>query len=41
MASTSASLPRGRRFRPIRRTNKILSKPFDNLTDQLRFYRVP
>ena len=39
MASTSASLPRGRRFKPIARTNKILSKPFANLVDQLRFYR--
>ena len=38
MASTSASLPRGRRFRPLARTNKILSRPFDNLVDQLRFY---
>ena len=29
----------GRRFRPLARTNKILSKPFDSLVDQLRFYR--
>jgi phospholipid/cholesterol/gamma-HCH transport system permease protein len=39
MAASSASLPRGRRFRPLARTNKILSKPFDNLVDQLGFYR--
>jgi phospholipid/cholesterol/gamma-HCH transport system permease protein len=39
VASTSASLPRGRRFRPIARTNKILSKPFAGFADQLHFYR--
>ena len=39
MGSASASLPQGRRFRPLARTNKILSKPFDNIVDQLRFYR--
>src|SRR5580765_1543237 len=39
MASASASLPQQRRFRPLRRTNKILSAPFDQLVAQLRFYR--
>jgi phospholipid/cholesterol/gamma-HCH transport system permease protein len=38
MASASASLPRRRRFRPIHGVNKVLSKPFDGLVDQLRFY---
>jgi phospholipid/cholesterol/gamma-HCH transport system permease protein len=28
-----------RRFRPLARTSKVLSKPFDNLIEQLRFYR--
>ncbi|HEX9376853.1 MAG TPA: ABC transporter permease [Actinomycetota bacterium] len=38
MASASASMPRGRRFRPLARSNKILSKPFDQMIDQVRFY---
>jgi phospholipid/cholesterol/gamma-HCH transport system permease protein len=28
-----------RRFRPLARTNRILSAPFERLVDQLRFYR--
>jgi phospholipid/cholesterol/gamma-HCH transport system permease protein len=39
MATASASLPRKRRMHPLARTNKILSAPFDNLVDQLGFYR--
>jgi phospholipid/cholesterol/gamma-HCH transport system permease protein len=39
MASASTSLPRRRRFRPLARTNRILSAPFQSLVDQLRFYR--
>jgi phospholipid/cholesterol/gamma-HCH transport system permease protein len=39
MASASTSLPRRRRLRPLARTNRILSAPFQSLVDQLRFYR--
>ncbi|MFL5798005.1 MAG: ABC transporter permease [Actinomycetota bacterium] len=34
----SAAAPVERRFRPLARTNRILSKPFDGMLEQLRFY---
>jgi phospholipid/cholesterol/gamma-HCH transport system permease protein len=38
VATVSARLPQERRYHPLARTNEILSKPFDGLIEQLRFY---
>jgi phospholipid/cholesterol/gamma-HCH transport system permease protein len=35
---SSAAAPMQRRFRPLARTNRILSKPFEGMMEQLRFY---
>ena len=38
MAAASESMPR-RRFRPLHRANRVMSRPFEGLVDQLGFYR--
>jgi phospholipid/cholesterol/gamma-HCH transport system permease protein len=38
VAAASESMPRGRRLRPLHRANRVMSRPFEGLVDQLGFY---